>query len=61
MTIMKDTGLISYYQTFISQDSILEFVKENDDDAFTQFITYTLHVDRDVSKEKKYNITIKLI
>lgn len=60
MTIMKDTGLISYYQTFISQDSILEFVKENDDDAFTQFITYTLHVDRDVSKEKKYNITIKV-
>lgn len=55
MTVTENTGLISYYQTFISKDAILDFVNQNDDDAFVQFIAYTFHMNRDISKDKKYH------
>lgn len=61
MTIAKDTGLISYYQSFISQDAVLDFVKENDDDSFVQFISYTFHIERDITAEKRYKIKIVVL
>ena len=61
MTIAKDTGLISYYQSFISQDAVLDFVKENDDDAFVQFISYTFHIERDITSEKRYKIKVVVL
>ena len=36
-------------------------MKENDDDAFSQFITYHLDVSRDISKEKRYNFTLDIV
>lgn len=60
-TITKDSGLISYYQSFISQDLILDFVDENDDDAFVQFVTYTLHIDRDITSDKRYHIKVVVL
>lgn len=61
MTIAKDTGLISFYQSFISQDATLDFVKENDDDAFVQFVTYTLHVERDITSDKRYKLSVTVL
>ena len=58
ITVEKDTGIVSYYQSFISQDATLDFLKENTDGSFVQFITYTLHVSRDVSASKAYNIKL---
>ena len=52
LTITEKSGLISYFQTYISQNSELNFVRENDDDAFCQFIAYHLDVKRDISKDK---------
>lgn len=61
LTIAKDTGLISYYQSFISQACIVDFVDENDDDAFVQFVTYTFRVERDITSEKRYHIKVVLL
>ena len=61
MTIAKDTGLISYYQSFISQDAVLDFVKENDDDAFVQFISYTFHIERDITSDKRYKMKVVVL
>lgn len=61
MTVAKDTGLISYYQSFISQDAVLDFVKENDDDAFIQFISYTIHIERDITSDKRYKIKVVVL
>lgn len=61
MTIAKETGLISYYQSFISQDATLDYVKENDDDAFVQFITYTFHLERDITADKRYKIKLVVL
>lgn len=60
-TIAKDTGLISYYQSFISQDAVLDFVKENDDDAFVQFISYTFHIERDITSDKRYKMKVVVL
>ena len=61
ITIQKDTGLISYFQSFISQRSLLDFVDENDDDAFIQFVTYTLQVERDITDEKRYHFKVVVL
>ena len=61
LTITQTSGLISYFQTYISDYAELNFVRENDDDAFSQFIIYHLDVKRDVSKDKKYNFRIEVM
>ena len=60
-TISKEGGLISYYQSFVNQHATLDFVTENDDDAFCQFITATLNVERDVTAEKRYRFYINVL
>lgn len=59
--ITKDTGLVGYYLTYIQQSLELDFMQQNDDDAFTQFIAFTLHVNRNIGKDRKYNISIQLM
>ena len=61
LTITETSGLVSYFQTYISQNSELNFVRENDDDAFCQFITYHLDVSRDISKDKKYKFRMEVM
>ena len=61
LTITEKSGLISYFQTYISQNSELNFVRENDDDAFCQFIAYHLDVKRDISKDKKYTFRLEVM
>ena len=61
MSITKSSGLIGYYMTAVSQDCVLDFIKQNDADAFTQFITYTLHMNRDMSDEKRYHFDVVLL
>lgn len=61
LTVSKDTGLITYYQSFISQDSAMDFVNENDEDSFMQFVSYTFHIERDISSEKKYHIRMAFL
>lgn len=61
ITIQKETGLISYYQSFISQKCLLDFVDENDDDAFIQFVTYNLEVTRDIVKDKRYHLKLTVL
>jgi predicted RNA-binding Zn-ribbon protein involved in translation (DUF1610 family) len=58
ITVAEDSGLVSYYQSFINNNSALDYVSENSGQSFVQFITYTLNVSRDVTDEKKYNIKI---
>lgn len=60
LTITETSGLVSYFQTFISKNAELNFVKENDDDAFCQFITYHLDVSRDISKDKLYKFRLEV-
>lgn len=60
-TITETTGLVSYFQTFISKNAELNFVRENDTDAFAQFIAYHLDVSRDISKDKKYNFRMEIM
>lgn len=57
-TVAKDTGLVSYYQSFIDSSTILDYVAENSGQTFDQFITYTFRVARDVAIEKKYTIRL---
>jgi hypothetical protein len=61
ITITKTTGLVSYFQSYISKSAEMNFVKENDADAFAQFIAYHLDVTRDVSKDKKYNFRLEIM
>ena len=61
LSVTKSSGLVGYYMTAMSQSSTLDFIKENDVDAFTQFITYTLKVDRDISKDKKYTFELTVL
>ena len=61
LTVSKDTGLITYYQSFITQNSGMDFVNENDEDSFMQFVSYTFHVERDISSEKKYHIQMSFL
>lgn len=58
MNITKTPNNIGYYLTYINQSSLLDFVKQNDADSFIQFITYNLKINRDLSEQKKYNISI---
>jgi predicted RNA-binding Zn-ribbon protein involved in translation (DUF1610 family) len=58
ITVAEDSGLVSYYQSFINNNSALDYVSENSGQSFVQFITYTLNVSRDVADEKKYDIKI---
>lgn len=58
--IIKQPNHIGYYLTDINQDSILDFIRQNDSDSFIQFITYTLNVSRDLSAEKKYKFAISI-
>lgn len=57
-TIAKETGLVSYYQSFVNSESSLDYISENSGQSFEQFITYTFHVSRDITLEKQYTITI---
>lgn len=59
--ITKDTGLVGYYLSYINHSYTLDFVSQNDDDAFVQFITYNVHVNRNIGKDKKYNISLDLL
>lgn len=60
-SITKTSGLVAYYLTHISTDHLLDFMKQNDDDTFVQFITYTLHVNREIGTEKKYRLSLTLL
>lgn len=57
-TVAKDTGLVSYYQSFVNGNTLLDYIAENSGQTFDQFITYTFRIVRDISKEKKYTIRI---
>lgn len=59
-TIAKDTGLVSYYQSYVSNNTMLDYVSENSGQTFDQFITYTIQVDRDMSVNRQYLITIRV-
>lgn len=59
-TIAKDTGLVSYYQSYVSNSVMMDYQAENSGQTFEQFITYTLHVERDISLERQYVITIRV-
>ena len=61
LTVEKNSGICSYYQSFIANSTALDFVNSNNADAFVQFVTYTFHVNRDISQEKRYNIRITLL
>lgn len=61
MSITKSSGLIGFYMTAVSQDCVLDFIKQNDADAFTQFITYTLHMKRDMSDDKRYHFEVVIL
>ena len=60
-SITKATGLIGMYLTYINQDSTMDFISQNDSDAFIQFITYTLHVTRNMGDDKRYKISLNLL
>lgn len=60
-SITKSSGLVGYYLTHISEDYIVDFCSQNDDDAFIQFITYTLHVSREIGREKKYKLSLTIL
>lgn len=60
-TVAKDTGLVSYYQSYVTNNRFLDYVNENSGATYSQFVTYTLHVDRDLSVEKMYRIKINVI
>lgn len=57
-TVAKDTGLVSYYQSFIDGHYVLDYIAENSGQTFDQFITYTYRIARDITSEKKYHIRI---
>lgn len=59
--ITKDTGLVGYYLTYVSQKATLDFCSQNDDDAFVQFIAYNIKIDRNIGKDKKYSIKLELL
>lgn len=61
MSITKSSGLIGYYMTAVSQDSVLDFMDQNDADAFVQFITYTLHLNRKMSDDRTYHFSLTLL
>ena len=61
MQLTKDTGLVGYYLTYISQKSSLDFCSQNDDDAFVQFIAYNMEVTRNIGYDKKYTISVTLL
>lgn len=58
LSITKSCGLVGFYMTAVDQTSTLDFINENDPDAFTQFITYNLKVNRDISNTKKYTFEL---
>lgn len=58
--ITKDTGLVGYYLTYIDETYSLDFNKENDDDAFVQFISYDIENKRLIGKDKRYTLRIKI-
>ena len=60
-SITKQTGLIGMYLTYIDQDVTTDFISQNDNDAFMQFITYTLHVKREMSRDMKYNLSLNIL
>lgn len=55
----KQPNLVSMYMTYVHQNSLLDFTKENDD-SFIQFIIYQLGITRDFEAKKRYNLKIKL-
>lgn len=61
MSITKSSGLIGYYMTAVSQDSVLDFMDQNDADAFIQFITYTLHLSRKMSDDHTYHFSLTVL
>ena len=61
INITKSPNSVGYYLTYINQSSLLDFINQNDADSFIQFITYNLKVNRDLSSEKKYNISIEFM
>ena len=60
-SITKSTGSVGYYLTNIDNECLVDFIAQNDDDAFMQFVTYTLKVSRKIGKEKKYLLSLTLL
>ena len=56
----KSPNLVSLYMTYINQKSLVDFVNQNTD-SYVQFIMYQVQLQRSFSKEKKYELTLKLI
>lgn len=55
----KSPNVVSTYMTVVSNTSVVDFVKQNDE-SYVQFITYSLNVDRKFSREKKYDVSMSL-
>ena len=54
----KNPNLVSHYLTYVRNASSLDFTKQ-DEDAYVQFIGYTLNINRDFSVEKKYKMNFQ--
>lgn len=61
ITIARDVGLVNYYQSFINNNTVLDYVKENSGQTFVQFISQTIKVERNVTSDKKYTITVNTL
>lgn len=56
----KSPNLVSLYQTYINEKSTVDFTNQNDN-AFVQFVTYQVQVERYFDKNKEYTITTSLM
>lgn len=56
----KNPNVVSTYMTYVQNHALLDFTAINDE-MFVQFIGYTLHVEREFEKEKRYKIYTDLV
>lgn len=56
----KNPNLVSLYMTYIDQSSTVDFIDQTSD-SYVQFITYQLRLKREFAKQKKYNMSLKLM
>ena len=60
MSITRHPGLVNYYLTIINQTSLLDFINYNIDTE-NQFIVNQATVERPLSKDKEYKVSLKLM
>lgn len=54
--IKKSPNLVSLYQTYINDKSMLDFTNQNDD-MFVQFVSHQVQIERSFDMDKEYTIT----